>query len=74
MVQGDFFDEYTIPRGADTYILKQIIHDWTDADAVRILKSIRHSMPATAKLLIIERVMVKGTSTLLMFVFQRSFC
>jgi hypothetical protein len=27
-IAGDLFD--AVPRGADLYILKQILHDWSD--------------------------------------------
>ncbi|CAF3439005.1 unnamed protein product [Rotaria socialis] len=36
---GDMFDAQTIPQ-ADAYIMKHIIHDWDDDQAINILKSI----------------------------------
>jgi hypothetical protein len=39
-VGGDMFDAKTIPQ-ADAYILKSIVHDWSDDRAINILKSIR---------------------------------
>lgn len=50
---GDFFQE--VPPGGDAYILRQIIHDWSDADAIRILQTCRATMRDGAKLLLIER-------------------
>ncbi|CAF3728763.1 unnamed protein product [Rotaria socialis] len=38
-VSGDMFKPETIPQ-ADSYVLKFIIHDWNDEDAVMILKNI----------------------------------
>jgi hypothetical protein len=32
----------------------EVIHDWTDPDALRILQSVRRAAPALAKLLLIE--------------------
>merc|ERR1712217_451635 len=41
-VGGDFFaDESGIPCGADVYMLKWILHDWSDSRCLRILQSIR---------------------------------
>src|SRR5574337_1844041 len=34
---GSFFD--AVPDGGDAYVLKHIIHDWADDDAVRICRS-----------------------------------
>jgi len=57
-IEGDFFA--TVPSGADVYILKRIIHDWTDEVCIRILKNIRHSMPAGAKVLVVDTVIPSG--------------
>jgi hypothetical protein len=51
---GDFFQE--IPRGADAYLLARILHDWSDEDAVRILRGVRAAMAPDARLLIVEAV------------------
>jgi hypothetical protein len=53
-VRGDFFEE--IPVSADVYLLKHIIHDWTDEQNVKILKNIRAAMPDAAKVLIVDAV------------------
>jgi hypothetical protein len=52
---GDFFRE--VPPGADLYILSNIIHDWDDDDALRILRTCRAAMRADSRLLIIELVL-----------------
>lgn len=54
-VAGSFFD--VLPRGADVYLLKSILHNWDDADAQRILRQCRAAMHAEARLLVIERVL-----------------
>ncbi|MEX0655913.1 MAG: methyltransferase [Phycisphaeraceae bacterium] len=54
-VAGDFFE--SVPAGGDAYLLKTILHDWTDADARRILVNCRHAMSPSARLLIIEQVL-----------------
>jgi hypothetical protein len=51
---GDFFEE--VPPGEDAYLLKWIVHDWDDERAVAILKTIRHAMSPTSRLLIVEHV------------------
>jgi hypothetical protein len=49
---GDFFRD-ALPV-ADAYLTMQVIHDWSDAEAVKILSAIRRAAPAHAKLLVIE--------------------
>jgi hypothetical protein len=50
--RGDFFAE--IVPGGDIYVLKHVLHDWSDEDALRILRSCRAALSARARLLIIE--------------------
>lgn len=52
---GDFFE--SVPHGADLYILKNVLHDWSDDRAVRILKNCRRAMDSNATLLVIEMVL-----------------
>jgi O-methyltransferase domain/Dimerisation domain len=52
LVAGDFFDN--VPTRGDPYVLKRILFDWTDEEAVRILKNCRRAMNSGARLLIIE--------------------
>ncbi len=54
---GDFFE--SVPTG-DAYLLSVILHDWDDADCVRILSSIRRSIPAHGVVLILENVIPDG--------------
>ena len=55
LVAGDFFE--FIPRGADTYLLKAVVHDWDDERSCKILRNCRTSMPHGATLLLIERIL-----------------
>ena len=41
---------------ADAYLLMNIIHDWADAESIKILSAIRRCMPRHACVLIIETV------------------
>ena len=54
VVGGSFFSD-AMPT-ADAYLLMNIIHDWPDAESIQILSAIRKSMPANARVLIIETV------------------
>jgi hypothetical protein len=56
--EGDFFRK--VPAGGDVYLLKRIIHDKSDEDAVRILRCVREAMPDSARLLIIDIVAPPG--------------
>ena len=53
IVGGDFLK--AVPP-ADLYLLRYILHDWNDDDAVRILANCRRAMLAGARIVIIERV------------------
>lgn len=57
-VGGSFFER--VPTGADTYCLKDILHDWDDDQCVRILSVVRQAMPRASRLLVIERVIPPG--------------
>lgn len=54
-VGGDMFED--IPAGSDAYSCKWILHDWPDADAVRILKNIRRSAPKHGRMFAVEHVL-----------------
>jgi hypothetical protein len=53
VIGGSFFDDD--PPPADAYVLKAILHDWDEDDAVRILRSCRKRAPGHAVLLVVER-------------------
>jgi hypothetical protein len=57
IVGGDFFD--ALPRGPDGYLLKSILHDWDDDQAIKILANCRAAMEPGARCLIVE-VAVEG--------------
>ncbi len=54
LVVGDFFKE--LPSGADTYIMRNVLHDWDDDDCVRILKNCRSAVKEAGRVLVIERL------------------
>lgn len=54
VVGGDFFA--SAPAGGDAYILKHIIHDWSDEECLTILGHCRDGMQTGDKVLIVEMV------------------
>jgi hypothetical protein len=52
LVTGDFFTD-PLPQ-ADGYLLMDVLHDWDDVDAARILRAVRQAAHAKSRLLIIE--------------------
>jgi len=57
---GDFFAG--VPKDADAYILKSIIHDWDDEHALTILKNIRRAMKRGGRVLLIESIIADGSN------------
>jgi precorrin-6B methylase 2 len=55
VVTGTFFD--SVPAGHDAYVLKQIVHDWSDEKATAILTTCRKAMGAGARIIVVERIM-----------------
>lgn len=60
ILAGDFFTN--VPAGADTYIMKNIIHDWPDDKAIPILKNTRAALQQRkgGRLLLLELVIPPG--------------
>jgi hypothetical protein len=52
---GSFFEK--VPAGGDAYILKHIIHDWSDEQAQQILRTVHAAMSPDARLLLVELVL-----------------
>lgn len=55
---GSFFE--SVPSGADAYLMRHIIHDWYDEQAMTILRNCRRAIPDTGKLLLVESVIPPG--------------
>lgn len=55
-VAGDLFDPVPADAGADAYVLKHIVHDWSDEDVLKILRNIRAAARPGGKLLLVEMV------------------
>lgn len=54
IVAGDFFEK--VPADSDLYALKFILHDWSDAECIRILQNCREAMAPSGRVLVIEHV------------------
>ncbi|MEV0440849.1 methyltransferase [Streptomyces spectabilis] len=52
---GDFFR--SVPKGSDLYLIKSVLHDWTDDQAVTILRHCREVLPPGGRVLIVEPVL-----------------
>jgi C-methyltransferase len=58
VVTGSFFD--AVPKSGDVYLLSNVLPDWNDDQAARILRSCRAAMDTGAVLLTIEPVFGAG--------------
>jgi ubiquinone/menaquinone biosynthesis C-methylase UbiE len=52
VVEGNFFE--SVPKGADAYLMRHVIHDWTDEQSVQILSNCRKVMPPNGRILLVE--------------------
>jgi hypothetical protein len=56
-VGGSFFE--SVPA-ADAYVLKSVIHDWPDDEAVAVLRRCRESMAEDGAVLLVEQLLGRG--------------
>ena len=54
IIEGDFFK--SVPKGADVYVMKYIIHDWSDDNARKILQNCREVITSNGKILVVDKV------------------
>ena len=54
-VAGDFFAG--VPAGADSIVLKSVVHDWNDERSGVILRNCRRALAQNGVLIVIERIM-----------------
>ena len=59
-VGGDFFR--SVPKGGDAYLLKRILHDWSDEQCVQILRCCREAMADSSRLLVVDAVIPPGNA------------
>lgn len=60
VVSGSFFD--AVPRGADVYVVKRVLHDWDDEKCVTILRHCRAVTPPHGRVLVIDAVLSAGNA------------
>jgi hypothetical protein len=58
IIGGNFFE--SLPGGGGVYILKRILHDWSDQRCLEILRSCREAMDDNARLLVVDAVLPVG--------------
>jgi hypothetical protein len=58
---GSFFDG--VPAGGDAYVMKTVIHDWPEDEALTILRNIRAAIDPAGRLLLVEFVVPDGNRT-----------
>lgn len=51
---GSFFD--SVPKGADAYLLKNVLHDWDDTRSHKILENCRGAMTSGQRIIVIEQI------------------
>jgi hypothetical protein len=52
ILSGNFFAG--VPEGCDAYLLKDVLHDWDDARALQILRTVRQAMQPGQRVLLCE--------------------
>lgn len=52
VIEGNFFE--SVPAGADAYLMRHIIHDWTDEQSVEILNNCRRVILMHGRVLLVE--------------------
>jgi hypothetical protein len=52
VIEGSFFDR--IPPGADAYLMRHVIHDWSDGQSIQILGNCRKVIPQHGRILLVE--------------------
>ncbi|HSL98675.1 MAG TPA: methyltransferase [Candidatus Limnocylindria bacterium] len=58
IVGGNFFD--SVPASCDAYLLRHVIHDWNDGQAIAILRNCRDAMRSGGRVLVVETVIPSG--------------
>jgi O-methyltransferase domain len=58
IVGGNFFE--SVPKGADAYVLKRIIHDWNDDTSEGILRRCRDAVVDGGRVIVVDAVVPAG--------------
>jgi hypothetical protein len=57
-IGGSFFE--SVPKGGDVYLIKHILHDWSDAECVKILQNVRDAMSPEGRVVVVEMPIESG--------------
>ncbi|TIV98937.1 MAG: methyltransferase [Mesorhizobium sp.] len=60
VVNGDFFQ--SVPTAGDLYLMRRVVHGWSDESATVILRNCRKAMTHHGRLLIVEHVLAQGNA------------
>jgi SAM-dependent methyltransferase len=60
-VAGSFFE--AVPSGADTILMKSVLHNWNDDNSGIILRKCREALATGGRLILIERIMPERPTT-----------
>ncbi len=60
LIAGDFFKD--APPECDVYVLKRILHDWDDGDALRILQTLRGVLTPESRIVIVDALIKPGNA------------
>jgi hypothetical protein len=52
-IAGDVFE--TVPEGADAYLFRHLLHDYDDADCLKMLNNVRKGMKPDSRVLVLEK-------------------
>jgi hypothetical protein len=52
VIAGDAFA--AVPTGFDTYLLVNVLHDWSDAEATTILGNVSDALPADGRVIVVD--------------------
>jgi hypothetical protein len=58
IISGSFLE--TVPSGYDAYVMKQVLHNWSDEEAGKILCRCRRAMSGQGRLVIFDTVIMPG--------------
>jgi O-methyltransferase domain len=57
------FSDTNIPQGNPTYIIRHVLHDWTDDEVVHILSNVRQALPPKGGRLLLVEMLLRPDSS-----------
>ena len=58
IISGSFLE--TVPSGYDVYVMKQVLHNWSDEEAGKILRRCHGAMSEQSRLVVFDTVIMPG--------------